>query len=43
MHWLVAWSVRGAEIVKRRPFGVLLSTGRLEGGGLIKVTIVGCW
>ena len=33
MHWLVAWSVRAAEIVKRRPLGVLLSTGRLGGGG----------
>ena len=24
----------GTEIVDRRPFGVLLSTGRLDGGGL---------
>ena len=26
----------GTEIVDRRPFGVLLSTGRLDGGGLSK-------
>ena len=42
MQWFVAWSVRGAGIVNRRPFGVLLRTGRLEGGGLSNVMIVGC-
>ena len=33
MHRLTAWSVHGAGIVVIRPFGVLLSIGRLEGGG----------
>ena len=43
MHWLTAWSVRGAGIVFMRPFGVLLSIGRLEGGGLREIGIIGCW
>ena len=43
MHWLIAWSVRGAGNVVRRPFKALLSTGRLGGGGLREVGIIGCW
>ena len=43
MHWLIAESVRGAGIVDRSPFGVLLSTGRLGSGGLREVGIIGCW
>ena len=31
MQWLIALSVGGAGIVDMWPFGVLLSTGRLDG------------
>ena len=41
MQWLIALSVGGAGIVDRRPFGVLLSTGRLDGGGLSMVVKIG--
>ena len=37
MQWLIALSVGGAGIVDMWPFGVLLSTGRLDGGGLSMV------
>ena len=33
MHCGIAFSVLGAGMVIMRPFGVLLVTGRLEGGG----------
>ena len=34
------FSVRGAGIVDGRPFGVLLSTGRLGGGGLSRGSLI---
>ena len=34
------FSVRGAGIVDGRPFGVLLSTGKLGGGGLSRGSLI---
>ena len=41
MQWLIALSVDGAGMVDRWPFGVLLSIGRLDGGGLNMVVRIG--
>ena len=41
MQWLIALSVGGAGIVDSWPFGFLLRTGRLDGGGLSMVVRIG--